>query len=274
VRTFLDREGGRVRQDVAQAGRQRPGGEQFEQRTGAARELGEREDHAADAEQHHVDEVGRREGSPRRAASPASRSAKPLNAAVPSSTSSGTTTTTAAGLASGDQPSARAISRMMAVWSSSTPMTVAVFCGDQARPRTVASRPSRLSTPYLRSKPVAIAWLVNAVDMTASAITPGVRKSILVYPPPKSISGSRLNAGEQQQRDDQRERELLAVAQQLPGLLGGLRGNHSAQGARRRARVSRFLAQLPLPPLARRGGGSSTSQVPSGEFEEDVLKRA
>ena len=30
--------------------------------------------------------------------------------------------------------------------------------------------------------------------MTASAITPGVRKSILVYPPPKSISGSRLNA--------------------------------------------------------------------------------
>ena len=40
--------------------------------------------------------------------------------------------------------------------------------------------PSRLSTPYLRSKPVAIAWLVNAVDMTASAITPGVRKSILV----------------------------------------------------------------------------------------------
>ncbi len=54
--------------------------------------------------------------------------------------------------------------------------------------------PSRLSTPYRRSKPVAIAWLVNAVDMTARAITPGVRKSILVYPPPKSISGSRLNA--------------------------------------------------------------------------------
>ena len=123
---------------------------------------------------------------------PASRSAKPLNAAVPSSTSSGTTTM-AAGLASGDQPSARATSRMMTAWSSSTPMTVAVLAAIRpGRDRGVA--PSRLSTPYLRSNPVAIAWLVNAVDMTASAITPGVRKSIRVYPPPKSISGSRLNA--------------------------------------------------------------------------------
>ena len=58
-------------------------------------------------------------------------------------------------------------------------MTVTVLAAiSPARDSGVA--PSRLSTPYLRSNPVAIAWLVNAVDMTASAITPGVRKSILV----------------------------------------------------------------------------------------------
>ena len=41
--------------------------------------------------------------------------------------------------------------------------------------------------------------------------------------------------GEQQQRDDERERELLAVAQQLPRLLGRLRGDHPVRrgGARR-----------------------------------------
>ncbi len=58
-------------------------------------------------------------------------------------------------------------------------MTVRVLAAiSPARDSGVA--PRRLSTPYLRSNPVAIAWLVNAVDMIASAITPGVRKSILV----------------------------------------------------------------------------------------------
>ena len=53
--------------------------------------------------------------------------------------------------------------------------------------------PSRLSTPYLRSNPVPIAWLVNAVDITASAMIPGTRKSTL-GPDPTLTSGSRLNA--------------------------------------------------------------------------------
>ncbi len=58
-------------------------------------------------------------------------------------------------------------------------MTVRVLAAIRpARDSGVA--PSRLSTPYRRSNPVAIAWLVNAVDMIASAITPGVRKSIRV----------------------------------------------------------------------------------------------
>ena len=68
---------------------------------------------------------------------------------------------------------------MITVWASSMAITVTVLAAiSPVRDSGVA--PSRLSTPYLRSKPVAIAWLVNAVDMTASAITPGVRKSILV----------------------------------------------------------------------------------------------
>ena len=68
---------------------------------------------------------------------------------------------------------------MIAACSSSTAITVLVLAAiSPVRDSGVA--PSRFSTPYLRSKPVAIAWLVNAVDITASAITPGVRKSILV----------------------------------------------------------------------------------------------
>jgi hypothetical protein len=39
-----------------------------------------------------------------------------------------------------------------------------------------------------------MAWLVNAVDITASAMIPGVRKSIRLMPAPKFTSGSRPNA--------------------------------------------------------------------------------
>ena len=43
--------------------------------------------------------------------------------------------------------------------------------------RGSGEEPSRLSTPYRRSKPVAIASEVKLVDITASARTPGVRVS-------------------------------------------------------------------------------------------------
>ena len=123
---------------------------------------------------------------------PAISRARPLNAAVPSRMSSGATTI-AAGLASGRQPMARATSRISAPCSSSTAITVAVLAAiSPARDSGVA--PSRLSTPYRRSKPVAMAWLVNAVDITASAMIPGVRKSIRLMPAPKFTSGSRPNA--------------------------------------------------------------------------------
>ena len=77
-------------------------------------------------------------------------------------------------------------------WASSTAATVTVLAAISPR-RDSGVAPSRFSTPYLRPTPVAIAWLVNAVDSTASARMPGARKSILV-PGPKLTSGSALNA--------------------------------------------------------------------------------
>ncbi len=38
--------------------------------------------------------------------------------------------------------------------------------------------PSRRSTAYLRSKPVAMAWEVNAAEMTHNANTPGTARSM------------------------------------------------------------------------------------------------
>ena len=79
----------------------------------------------------------------------------------------------------------------MAACSSSMRITVAVLAA--IRPvRDSGVAPSRFSTPYRRSKPVAMAWLVNAVDITASAMMPGARKSTRL-PPPRLTSGSRLN---------------------------------------------------------------------------------
>ena len=48
------------------------------------------------------------------------------------------------------------------------------------RPRGVD--PRNFSTPERRSKPVAIAVAVNAVDRIANAITPGVASSIVASP--------------------------------------------------------------------------------------------
>ena len=59
-------------------------------------------------------------------------------------------------------------------------------------PRVSGVAPSRLSTPYRRSNPVAMAWLVKAVDITASAMMPGTRKS--TRRPSDFTSGSRVNA--------------------------------------------------------------------------------
>ena len=77
-----------------------------------------------------------------------------------------------------------------------------------------------------------MAWLVNAVDITASASTDGVTAAT-------RGSGQRDDVeqrepDQQQHRDDEREQHLLAVAQRQPQLGGGLRGEHPRRARRRR----------------------------------------
>ena len=86
---------------------------------------------------------------------PASSSARPLNAAVPDSTSRATQTA-APGPACGRQPSARPTPTRRTTCANSTATTVTVFAPiSPLRDSGVA--PSRLSTPYRRSNPVAMA---------------------------------------------------------------------------------------------------------------------
>ncbi len=107
---------------------------------------------------------------------PAISRASPLNAAVPATISS-TDHTAPAAPPCGFQPSASPTTTIRTDCSTSTASTVSVFAA--IRPlRASGVAPSRFSTPYRRSNPVAIAWLVKAVDSTARARMPGVRKSI------------------------------------------------------------------------------------------------
>ena len=127
--------------------------------------------------------------------------------------------------------------------------------------------PSRLSTPYCRSKPVAIAWPVNAVDMTASATTPGVKKSTRATSVRVDLhEGQRRQHDEQADRHDQAEQHLLAVAQQQHQLGTGLRGEHRRGAAPAPGRgASEPGAQE---------SGASRAQLPPGQLEEDVLEGA
>ena len=98
-----------------------------------------------------------------------------------------------------------------------------------ARRRPSGVVPSSRSTPYRRSKPVAIACPVNAVDISASASTPGATRSIRR---PGAEVGRSLQGAEpdqDQQRQHQGEQQLLAVAQHRPGVEPGL-GEHPRAG--------------------------------------------
>ena len=107
--------------------------------------------------------------------------------------------------------------------------------GEQPGAAAAASRPSRFSTPYRRSKPVAIATDVNDVDMMASASTPGVSASTgrCARSMPTCI-GADHAADQHQDRDDDGEHQLFAVAQQQPYLHRRLRAHLPGQrcGAR------------------------------------------
>ena len=66
---------------------------------------------------------------------------------------------------------------MSSTCTTSTASTESVFAPTSIE-RGSAVAPSRLSTAYLRSKPVAIARPVNEADMIASAMMLGTTKSI------------------------------------------------------------------------------------------------
>src|SRR5207253_7069581 len=84
-------------------------------------------------------------------------------------------TAAAAAPAAGRHPRASATGTRTATWIASTAATPAILAETRAgRPSGVA--PRRFSTRYSRSKPVAMARLTIAVDITARARTPGARK--------------------------------------------------------------------------------------------------
>ena len=106
---------------------------------------------------------------------PAISSPSAANAAVPSSTAS-TAPSSADGETTGSQPSSWPTSDSTTSCSTST-ISSAQTLPSSSPERGSGDAPSRLRTPYRRSNAVAIASEVNAVDITASARTPGVTTS-------------------------------------------------------------------------------------------------
>ena len=125
-------------------------------------------------------------------------------------------------------------------------------------PRGSAVAPSRLSTAYLRSKPVPMASPVNDADMTASAMMLGTTKSIR-RGDAEGVEQRQVEEEQQQQRDDERQPDLLGVAQLQPELQRGLRGEHRPGRRGARCRDERR---------------ASCPQLASGQVEEDVLEAA
>ena len=92
----------------------------------------------------------------------------------------------------GCQPRRAATPMSTATWMTSTARMAMVLAARSAgRPRGVA--PSRLSTPYWRSKPVAMPRPTMAVDITARARMPGARKSTGSFTPTGRMSTDEKN---------------------------------------------------------------------------------
>ena len=151
---------------------QRPGREQLGHRLEPA-ELVERHDHAADQEEHQVEAVGRGQGGERGqraghehadAGERDGRERRAPRAAAPTCAPSTS------------QPSRRPSTTSTASCSISTTTIAPIFAASSWR-RVSGVEPSSLSTPVERSKPVAMARLTIAVDITARARMPGTRKS-------------------------------------------------------------------------------------------------
>ena len=111
-----------------------------------------------------------------------------------------------------------------------------------------------------------------ALDITARASTPGVRKSTLSDTP--AGSGQHVDQREeheQQQRDDDADEQLLAVAQAERQLGAGLGGVGPHRPAPRRERRPRRLAPPPSAARSAAQGGVGLGGA-AGEAEEDVLQ--
>ena len=147
-----------------------------------------------------------------------------LNAAVPARSR----TTTAAHEPRGSQPSSWATTTSSTTCIASIVSTASPLAASSA-PRGSGEAPSRLSAPYRRSKPVPIASPVNAVDMTASASTPGTRKSTRAGAVAQVHQLDAAEDREDQHGDDHGQQQLLAVAQHHPDLEGGLGREHPRQ---------------------------------------------
>ena len=105
---------------------------------------------------------------------PASSSARATKAQLPTTANTAPQTNPAQ---TGCQPRASPRPPMTTSCSVSTAST-AMPLAPSRPPRPSGLTPSRRSTPYRRSKPVAMAWAVKAEEMTHRASTPGTARSI------------------------------------------------------------------------------------------------
>ena len=136
------------------------------------RQLAARDDHAAEGEQGHPEQVGDRPARPRRAgcrpaAGPARRrpSCRPAaNTAPPDEPGPGRVPAQGQAQPADDDQLQGLDGRTATPLAPSSP------------PRPRGLTPSSRSTPYRRSNPVAMAWPVNAEEMTHRARTPGHRE--------------------------------------------------------------------------------------------------
>lgn len=103
---------------------------------------------------------------------PAMSSPIPAKAVVPRTMATMATAT----LPSGRQPSNSPTKLTSTTWKTSINITTSVLA-PKSRGLPSGVVPSRLSTPYCRSKPVEMARLTMAVEMTANAKMAGTRKS-------------------------------------------------------------------------------------------------
>ena len=186
---------------------------------------------------------------------PAMSRPMPANAAVPSSVGAGSPGPMRP---SGSQPRARAVGTSTTTCSSSMASTMAILApSSRGRPSGVV--PSRLSTPYWRSKPVPMPRLTMAVDMMARARMPGARKSTgSSIPAGLGSTSTREKKTSSSSGMPMLTQQLLALAQAERQLDAGL-GHAAPSWPAGRARRSSAVAGA----AGARGAGTATVRRPA-----------